>query len=375
MTTHSNDLNISFTSVSLVDAFYADNITHMTERTAQTQKKIAIDFLKTIDTATLNKNADYQTFRPALLSFLEQLKQKNLNIRTIKQYFYALNNLFCYFVDIGIIKESPVPYFSKRHLKTYKMPATQPKQILDCQDIETLIKTSVNVFMDFYLAATVITLAVSGLRKKELMTLKIKNYDEKWLFLHLNETAKRTNLIVPITHQAAQLITYTLKLRVVAGEKLTNDSHLFICKGTGSRYRSQRINKLFWKLGEACGLHNPAPDAKSYERLCPHAFRYFLTKYFKDMGMSRSHLAELRGDKRKNTESQEWYYDISYVELKREYDKYCPVFKLDFLKLDRKTLTTPILTEQKTHKNAYCTNQKTKKNIFPALRKTPKIQT
>lgn len=320
--TQLNYFNLS----SLANATYEDNLIRgQAKRTAEQYNWIISRFLTVCGAslpATLSLNSTYQDFKPLLIDYLVDCREvRNLKQQSIAFNFNALNSLFSYLVDEGITAINPVPTFRQRYLKTYKMPEHAPKQLLTTKDTEDLINAAETTF----LKSLILLLATSGIRAHELLELDVKDFDPVSGLITLKNTAKRTNHTLPLSKQTVDHITAYLGERPDKG--LNPEAPLFTNR-IGQRFNRHTLNRHLQRVGELVGLHNPDPNAPSYERLTAHTFRHYITKTLRDNGMNISYVAEIRGDKRHKHAIQEWYYGISIYELKREFDIYCPIFRI-----------------------------------------------
>lgn len=322
------DLNQSTntTYFNLPNEIYIDSLHRgFTEKTAKLHKLAARRFLELTNINEFSEKTTYQDVKPYLLSYLEDCRQRDMGHAAIKAHFSGLSNLFIYLLDEGKIRINPVPSFRARYVRVYKATPPAPKQDLSISDVEYLV----NACSCPKLRAILLIFSLTGIRVNELITLNLQDFLKNDGFLILcPDKSKRTNNIIPISAQIRDAIEDYLYMR--NDEKRPTDP-LFLNEFNTGRIVEKQIRLKIAGLGEITGLHNPAKEAQSFEKLTPHTFRHFFTKMMREQGMGISHVAEMRGDKRSFFAMQDWYYSISYRELKKEYDLYIPIFRLNHI--------------------------------------------
>lgn len=338
-TTQTNYLNFD-----LATEIYRDGIARgVAPKTARQYRVTAENYSKIINLSLLNYQSTYIDFKPSLVEYLEFCRESGFSYQTIKVHFSALNNIFMYLIDNGIISINPVPQFRTRYVRTYKAPPHAQKQDLSIEDIETLLKTvprakfKDKIQIEKY-TSIILIFALTGIRINELIPLNFHNFDPKNGFLILDEHDKRTNNIIPISRQIIESIEDYLFLREQRGETLTATTPLFLNELNNGRIGEKTLQTKLKEIATLCGLHNPQQDAKSFEKITAHTFRHFFTKTMRENGMPISYVAEMRGDKRSFFAIQDWYYNISYRELKKVYNLYVPILKIPTATTKQQTL-------------------------------------
>ncbi|WP_316558719.1 tyrosine-type recombinase/integrase [Methanimicrococcus stummii] len=334
--TQFNYLRFDFNN--LPNAVYDDGLIRgVAPNTARQYRATTKYYCDIIDPTLFNHDSKYLDFKPSLIDYLNFCRDSGFSFPTIKTHFNALNNTFLYLIDNGIISFNPIPQFRKRYIRIFKNPPCAPKQDLGVEDVELLIKTvpklnfKDEINIEKYISI-ILTFSLTGLRINELIPLNLYNYDHTNGFIHLGEPnkiqGKRTNTIIPVSRQIVDAINAYLFLREQRGEILTSNSPLFLNElGTG-RLTDKTLQLQIQKIGTLCGLHNPSPDAQSYEKVTAHTFRHFFTKTMRELGMPIAYIAEMRGDKRSFFAIQDWYYQITYRELKKVYNLYIPILRI-----------------------------------------------
>lgn len=314
------DLNKSIQSNYLNEAlkFYDDcRNRNLTIDTSSQYKSFSYDYLR-LTRPPITPNAGYLDFKPSLLEFQDYLKSKNLNYQTVKVAFTALNNLFSFYMDEGLVTVNPVPQFRARYVRTYKKPDTPTVQQLQPEDIEKLIDAANAPIWETAIAIY----ALCGLRREELLQLNFDNIDLDNQIFYINPHPKRTNLRVPYSDDVAYYLHRYLKYRLPLSKTITDKTPVFLNEFTPSRLDDERIRVNIQKIGIKAGLHNPKKDAPQHERLYPKTFRHFFTTQLRLNKCPDDVVAELRGDRR--DQSQDNYYKMPLSVLKKEYLDHVP---------------------------------------------------
>ena len=238
----------------------------------------------------------------------------------MKAEFTALNNFFAFLIDEGLITHNPVLSFRARYVREFKDPTPDPRKVLTVEELVLLLATAHNDRREKLWKAVILLLAVTGLRRSELITLNVGDVDFENRILHVRKHKKRSNCLVPFTEEAASLLLDYLEYRLNLGHELKDNDPLFMGSFNKSRIGGEHIRLSLQRLGRICGLHNDL--GRSDEKLIIHGFRHTFTTLFKEAGMSPEFVAEARGDRRQL--SQDAYYRITARRLREEYDKFSP---------------------------------------------------
>jgi integrase/recombinase XerD len=257
---------------------------------------------------------------------------------TIKTYFSSLHAYYDFLEFFGSMDENPIPKFRRRYLKHIKKDtgADSTRQLISIQQMAELVYTT----DDLLERAIIITLAKSGMRRKELITMDLDDVDLIKGTIYLKPTAKRTNTIVFIDEEAIEVLELYLEIRPDNSE-----SAFFISNGQrgGRRISRNFVYKTVTQNAQRLGFHNP--DGPLIEKFTPHCCRHWFTTHLRRVGMSREFRQALRGDVIKD--AVDIYDHIDLEELRTDYlDKvpqlkhalFCPDVDRDSRQTGRQTI-------------------------------------
>lgn len=250
---------------------------------------------------------------------------------TIKTYFSSLNAYYDFLEFNGLIENNPVTRFRRRYLRHVKKdngPENQ-RQLISIRSMAKMVYTT----DDLMHRAVIMTLAKTGLRKNELITLDQDDLDMSTGTIYLKPTAKRTNRIVFIDNETIDLIQHYLDHQVCVKSKA-----LFMSKH-GNRLNKNRAYELVTRNAERLGFHNP--DGRLIEKLTPHCCRHWFTTFLHRGGMSRENLQALRGDVVKD--AVDIYNHIDYDLLRLDYLEKIPNLKEAMLYPDSEPVNNPLI--------------------------------
>jgi integrase/recombinase XerD len=237
---------------------------------------------------------------------------------TINAYFSALNAYYDFLEFSGQLDHNPIPKFRKRYLKRIKrdMGPDSTRQLISIRQMAELVYTT----GDLLERAIIITLAKSGIRRKELIAIDLEDLDLVNGIIYLKPTAKRTNRIIFIDQEAIEVLESYLEIRFDY-----IDLALFI---SNSQRGGQRISRNFvyntvTQNAQRLGFHNP--DGLLIEKFTPHCCRHWFTTHLRRAGMSREFRQALRGDVVKD--AVDIYDHIDLEELRKDYLDKIPQLK------------------------------------------------
>lgn len=240
---------------------------------------------------------------------------------TIKTYFSSLHSYFEFLVFSEIIKDNPVIRFRKRYLRHVKKDSGPEhiRQLISVRDMAKMVYFS----DDPLTRALIITLAKTGLRRNELITLDLNDLNLDTGTIYLKPTAKRSNRIVFIDDETISIIQRYLNQR----EKIKSKA-LFTSK-YGNRVNRGRVYQLVTECAFNLGLHNP--DGILIEKFTPHCCRHWFTTHLSRAGMSTRYIQTLRGDTVKD--AVDIYTHVDFDSLKDDYLKRIPQLSESLLNL------------------------------------------
>jgi integrase/recombinase XerD len=249
--------------------------------------------------------------RFTLKDFLEYVRfQRNVNQKTVENYFSALSAFFDYLVFEELLQINPVTPFRKRFLRNYKDESRDPeRKLLSIEEMSMLV----NSILDPRDKAIAVLFAKTGIRRNELLSLDIDSINWIEYFITLKPTPKRSNRIVFFDDECAFVLRRWLKTREKLGPSSTA---LFVSYQSLNRLDRNGLYTLIVKYAAALGFHC-SQSKKLEDHFSPHCFRHWFTTWLRRKGMPREFVKELRGDRRK--EAMDIYDHIDREELRRAY--------------------------------------------------------
>ena len=165
--------------------------------------------------------------------------------------------------------------------------------------------------------AILMMLAKTGIRRGELLDLKIDNIDLKHGIIRLPPKAKRSQRIVFIDQELFNVLNCYIQWR--AQRALT--PWLWINKNSGKKMDRDYPGELISSLAVPLGLHQP--HGPLCYRLTPHCFRHYFTSHLFRAGMDPQYIMWLRGDSM-GRQSWQIYNHIDPESVRAEYLRLVP---------------------------------------------------
>ena len=250
--------------------------------------------------------------QPDLINFLLHLRDdRKFSLATVSSYFSSLSMFYDYLEYEGIVLDNPVPKFRRRYLRRYKRyHRPETRQLITIDQMTELVNAA-----DHQLYKTIIiSLAKTGIRRNELVTLDRRDLNLSNNTVLLKPTPKRSNRLIYFDNETKIFLQAYLSTRV------DPDPALFVGRHGKKRIDEDRIYEAVTRYAQRCGFHNP--DGHLHEKFTPHCCRHWFTTYLRRSGMSREFIQELRGDSRDGT--IDIYDHITPDELKAGYLKHIP---------------------------------------------------
>jgi integrase/recombinase XerD len=194
-----------------------------------------------------------------------------------------------------------------KHIRRDTGPNSTRQQISVRQMAELVYTTE-----DLLERTIIITLAKSGIRRKELIAIDIEDLDLVNGTIFLKPTAKRTNRIVFIDQEAIEVLKSYLEVRF---DYL--DPGLFISNSQWGSHRISRNFVYYTVTNNALRLGIHDPDGLLIEKFTPHCCQHWFTTHLRRAGMSREFRQALRRDVIKD--AVDIYDHINLEELRRDY--------------------------------------------------------
>ncbi len=243
--------------------------------------------------------------------FLEELRARNLSASTLKGYFSSISAFFDYMIYEGLIEINPVLPFRKRYLSRLKVQG-ETRQLISIEDMRSLVAAAPGIREK----SLIMTLAKTGMRRGELLGMKVESLDLKNDIIRIPRKAKRTNCIAFLDDELKAVIQEYLSWR----HKFARSDWLWIT-GRGGRIHRDYPNQVLAGLGSSLGLHQK--DGPISLRLTPHCMRHFFTTHLFRNGMNEQYIMFLRGDSMRK-ESWQHYNHFDLQNVKQEYLRCVP---------------------------------------------------
>jgi integrase/recombinase XerD len=227
-------------------------------------------------------------------NYLIHLKIENgLKYNSLRRTFACLATFYEFLIEEELCESNPINSTRKRYLKIYKDSSeSRMRRALSIDEARRLVHS----ILDTRDKTILVLLLKTGMRRKELVALDINDIDLEELTITLKPTPKRSNRLLLVDYETANLLKRYLKYR--ESLKGSESNALFLS------HKKQRISVLqVWRIltthAARVGLHKPE-SGRSEDYFTPHCCRYWFTTHLIRNGMPREYVKELRGDARKD---------------------------------------------------------------------------
>jgi integrase/recombinase XerD len=253
--------------------------------------------------------------RENLKSYLGYLRNdRSLKKKSIQCIFTSLSSFYDFLEDEKLVNSNPVRSMTK-YLRSYKQTnESQDKQLISVEEASMLV----NSVLDTRDKAVILLLLKTGIRCNELLSLDIQDLDLTEMTIRLKPTPKRSNRIVYIDQETADVLSRWLKAR--ENRNKYGSSALFLTI-RGTRPEISGVERMVEKRAEKVGLHDPR-SKRTDSHFTPHCCRHWFTTHLIRAGMSRDFVKELRGDVR--GDAIDIYIHIDKKELRESYLAHIP---------------------------------------------------
>jgi integrase/recombinase XerD len=300
-------------SASLIQLFRADCVDRgLTKNTVRMYAIHARRFAEYLSKANVDV---FAVDKNALRLYLNDLRNQELKHSSIVKIFTSISAFYDFLVEEDLIAVNPVQRMRKRYLHSYKEhDESQMRRTISVEEASKLV----NSVLSTRDRAIVVLLLKTGLRCGELCSLDVNDIDLPEMTIRLKPAAKRSNRVLPIDLETAEVLGRWLKAR---DTRTKEDKQALFLSSQGERLSTVRVNSLVKQYAERVGLHNPNSDRLG-DRFSPHCARHFFTTALIRAGMPRDFVKELRGDVRR--EAIDIYNHIDKRELKESYLSHKP---------------------------------------------------
>lgn len=245
-----------------------------------------------------------------LIEYLGYLRNNDLAIKTIENYFSSISSLFSFLEFKELVEKNPVLAIRKRYLRRYKKDDadSSERKVISIEEMKLLI----NSILNSRDKAIVTLLAKTGIRRDELIKIDIGDINSSEQSIRLKPKKKRSNRKVFFDDETARILKRWMRNREVMAE---GTSALFIGE-RGERLKRSGVYNMVVKYAEAVGLSDPDSDQLE-DHFTPHCCRHWFTTFLRKNGMKREFIQMLRGDRRKD--AVDIYDHIDNQELRESY--------------------------------------------------------
>jgi len=250
-----------------------------------------------------------------LRAYIEACRTQGLTTRTIRGRLAALSSFYEFLIFEGLRKDNPVFEVRKRYLSPYKSDSEcHTHKLISIEEMAQLIDSA----MDIRDKAMLFTLAKTGVRRGELLSMDVDDINWQEQSILLKPKKKRSNRIVFFDDETAYYLRRWLEIRATRnGDGL---QALWIATW-GKRIDRGALNHVIEKAALQCGLHDKS-SPRMEDHFSAHCCRHWFTTHLRRAGMPREFIQELRGDARR--EAIDIYDHIDKKELRESYLSHIP---------------------------------------------------
>ena len=253
-----------------------------------------------------------------LRDYVDHLKgERKVTYKTMSYNFSGLSSFYGWLVYEDRMEENPVTPVRDRYLKRYKGGAglqAEGRKLITVEEMAKLVKSIVSAKN----RAVVLTLAKTGIRRNELITLDIEDVDFEKMSIKLKPTAKRTNRLVFFDEETKRILLDWMNMRRLYAR---DDCQALFITDSGGRLNKNHVYGIVTSSAQRVGLHIPTSE-KLEDHFTPHCCRHWFTTNLRRAGMPREHVQELRGDAK--PEAIDIYIHIDPEDLRTSYLAHMP---------------------------------------------------
>ena len=245
-----------------------------------------------------------------LLLFLKYLREGRKNSpKTVMNVFNSLSTFYEFLVYRRMIQRNPIPPIRKRYVRSYKKDDIRTeKRLLSVEEMAHLI----SIVMSTRDKAILMLLAMTGIRRNELITLDIDDVDIVEGKITLKPTPKRSNRVVFFDGECSIVLKKWLDIR----QKIKTETRALFTNGVQHRATRDDVYNTVIEWARLAGYHDSSSN-RSDKHFGPHCFRHWFTTHLLRNGMPRDYVKELRGDSRR--EAIDIYNHIDVEDLRKKY--------------------------------------------------------
>jgi len=228
--------------------------------------------------------------------------------RTMSSHMYAIKAFYRYCIKKDIVLLDPtesleiVPRFNR-----------MPDYVLDEEVVKLFLSQPCEYTYDGIRDKAILEIMYSsGLRRKELIDLKVSDIDLKERTVHIREGKGGDGRVIPVGKRAIKAIEKYLKVTRPAYLKRQEEDHLFI-NTRGEKLTGHIITNLF---------RNHREKSKLTDKITPHSLRHACALHMLRGGAQIIMIQRILGHKR--LETTQLYTKLYPEDLKKAHRKYHP---------------------------------------------------
>ena len=263
-----------------------------------------------------------------LKDFIHYRRQQQIDQKTLENNFTALSTFYEFLCFEGYANVNPVLPVRKRYLKRFKEEEgdnsfdESRRKLASVEQMAMLVHSILSIRDQ----AVVLTLAKTGLRRSELVSIDIEDENggtgdmdwiEQSITLKRKKFKKRSARSVFFDDETARV----LKRWNAQRKKLHPKTAALFVNEYGERLQRNGVYNIVTKYAQAVGLHRPHSE-RIEDHFSSHNCRHWFTTWLRRTGMPREFIKALRGDKRRD--AIDIYDHIDREELRKAYLAFIP---------------------------------------------------
>lgn len=238
-----------------------------------------------------------------VINFIEYLKNKNLNAKTINHIIgvvKGLHNYFSIYYDLPNVTENII---------RLKMTKTLPK-VLSIEEVEMILDIDIKTNYDYRNKAMLELMYSSGLRVSELLELTITDVDLKNNLVKVFGKGSKER-IIPIGDYATNALYHYINEYRASLIKFPTD--ILFLNNHGKKISRSGFFKMIRKIAESKGIK---------KEISPHTLRHSFATHMLECGADLRSIQELLGHENMSTTSI--YTHVRSDLLRKAYDDFHP---------------------------------------------------
>jgi integrase/recombinase XerD len=230
-----------------------------------------------------------------------QAQTQNNYLKTVKSFFAFLKS------------EEYLSYDPSRETPYAKTPRRLPRTILTDKEIKKLFKViNIDMPLGYRDRAVLEVLYSTGIRRQELLNLKLEDIDYEKGFLRVNRGKGDKDRIVPLGKIACKYVENYIKLVRIDLARIRNSEYLFLTLA-GTRMEETTLRKRLHRYVKRAGIN---------KIVTPHVFRHTCATHLLQKKANIRCVQEILGHKSLDTTQK--YTQITITDLKEAHQKSHP---------------------------------------------------